>query len=56
MSLKKRLRTLMVCIVLQFGVLSSVPMRPEEIQELMHLMNQSKAANTLREDDERGDD
>jgi hypothetical protein len=31
------------------------PMRPEEIQELMHQMNQPKLAHVLRDDDDAGD-
>ena len=31
-------------------------MRPEEIEELMHAMNQPKIAHTLPDDSESGDD
>jgi hypothetical protein len=43
----KRLRVLFVCAVLEMGVLVGAPMRPEEIQELMHQMNQPKIAHVL---------
>lgn len=47
MSLKKQLRVVMVCAVLQFGVLGGVPMRPEEVRELMNQMNQPRMAHVL---------
>jgi hypothetical protein len=36
-----------VCIGLEVGVLSGVAVRPEEIRELMHQMNQPKIAHVL---------
>jgi hypothetical protein len=56
MSLMKRLRVLFLCIALEAGVLSGVPMRPEEIRELMDRMNRPKLAHVLRTEDDRGDD
>lgn len=55
MSLRKRLRTVFVCAFLQFGTLVGVPMRPQEIQELMQQMNTPKLAHVLpgEEDDGR---
>ena len=44
MSLASRLRVLVVCVGLEMGVLSGVPMRPDEIQDLMHQMNQPNVA------------
>jgi hypothetical protein len=56
MSLASRLRVLVVCVALEMGVLGGVPMRPDEIQELMHQMNQPTLAHVLpTEDDEGGD-
>ena len=55
MSWKKKLRTLLVCVVLEMGVLSGAPMRPEEIEEMMHQMNQPKLAHVLPTEDEDGD-
>ena len=53
MSLKSRLRTLLCCAVLQVGALTGVPMRPDEIQELMNTLAQPKLArvNPDRPDD-----
>ena len=56
MSLASRLRVAFICAALQFGVFSGVPMRPEQIQELMHQMNQPRLAHVLPADEESGDD
>ena len=56
MSLKKRLRVVVVCAVLQLGVMVGVPMRPDEVEELMQQMNQPKMAHVLPTEDEDGDD
>jgi hypothetical protein len=55
-SLKKKLRVLLACAALEFGVLMGAPMRPDEIQELMRQMNQPKLAHVLRHEDDAGDD
>jgi hypothetical protein len=55
-SFKKKCRVLLVCLVLQAGVLVHAPMRPEEIEELMHRMNQPKVAHALPTEDDDGDD
>jgi hypothetical protein len=47
MSLASRLRVVFICAALQLGVFSGVPMRPEQIQALMHQMNQPKRAHAL---------
>ena len=56
MSLMKRLRVLFVCAVLEMGVLVGAPMRPDEIQELMHQMNQPKLAHALPSENDDGGD
>lgn len=56
MSLKKKLRVLLACAALEFGVLIGAPMRPDEIRELMHQMNQPQLAHVLRNDDDAGVD
>jgi hypothetical protein len=55
-SLKKRLRTIFLCAALELGVLSGVPMRPEEIRALMNQINQPKVAHVLPSADQDGDD
>lgn len=56
MSLKKRLRVLLACVVLEIGLLGGAPMRPDEIRELMHQMNQPTLAHVLPSEEEDGDD
>ena len=56
MSLRKSLRTILTCVVLEVGVLSGVPVRPEHIQELMHLMTTPKVAHTSPDERYAGDD
>ena len=56
MSLKARLRTILLCAALELGVLSGVPMRPEEIRSLMNQINRPKLAHVLPTDDQSGDD
>ena len=50
MSLKNRLRTIACCVVLQAATLMGVPMRPDQVQELMHSLNQPKLARTTPEE------
>jgi hypothetical protein len=54
-SLRKRLRTLFVCFVLEFGVLSGVPMQARELEELMRQLRQPKLAHVLPSEEEGGD-
>ncbi len=56
MSLFQRARVLMLCLSLQFGVLAGVPMRPDEIQELMHRLNVPALAHVLPSDTDADDD
>jgi hypothetical protein len=51
----KRLRVLLVCLTLEMGVLEGVPVRPDEIQELMDQMNQPKVAHVLPSENDEGD-
>ncbi len=55
MRLPARLRTLLVCSMLEYAALMGSPMRPEEIEELMRQMNQPKLAHVLRDEDDSGD-
>jgi len=54
-SIKHLLRTLLVCLPLAAGSLAGVPMKPEEIEELMHNLNQPKMTVTIPDDSENGD-
>jgi hypothetical protein len=51
----KRLRVFVVCLTLEIGVLSGVPMRPDEIEELMDQMNQPTMAHALPAEGNEGD-
>ena len=55
MSLKRRLRTLACCGLLQIAALFGIPMRPEEVQEFMQSLNEPKVAHTLPEEKEKGE-
>ncbi len=56
MSIKHKARTIFLCLTLLVGSMGGAPMRPEEIEELMHTMNQPKIAYTIRAEGETGDD
>ena len=55
MSIKRRLRTLLLCLPLLLGAFAGMPMRPEEVEELMHNCNEQKITMTIRES-ENGDE
>jgi hypothetical protein len=55
-ALTTRLRVVFVCSMLQLGAMMGVPMRPDEIQELMHQMNQPKMAHVLPTNEDDGDE
>jgi hypothetical protein len=55
-SIKHRLRTWLLCVPLLFGALGGMPMRPEEIDELMHAMNQQKITYNIPENSENVDE
>jgi hypothetical protein len=54
-SLKKKLRTLLCCVVLEVGALAGVPMRPDEIRELMDTLAKPKLARTNPDRTDDGD-
>jgi hypothetical protein len=54
-SLKSRLRTVLCCFVLEIGALAGVPMRPDEIRELMNTLAQPKLARVLPDRPHEGD-
>jgi hypothetical protein len=45
-SLRRRLRTLVACLVLQGAALLGSPMKVEELQELLHALATPKVART----------
>ena len=56
MSFKKSLRTIFACMVLQVGLLSGVPMRPEQIRALMFQLSTPKVAHTSPDERHSSDD
>lgn len=50
MSIKRRLRNVLLCLPLILGGFAGMPMRPEEVEELMHSLNQQKIALVIREE------
>jgi hypothetical protein len=54
--LRERLRTVLVCCVLEFGAMIGLPMRPDEIVALMHTMNQPTIVRTTPDENTSGDD
>jgi hypothetical protein len=56
MSIRHRLRTILVCMVLEWSALIGVPMRPEEIVDLMQTMNTPRVVLTNPDEHESGDD
>jgi hypothetical protein len=55
-SIKQRLRTLLLCLPHLMGAFIGAPMRPEQIEELMHSMKQQKIACTVSQEGENCDD
>jgi hypothetical protein len=53
-SIRERFGTVLLCAVLQLGVLGGVQMPPEKIRDLLHAMNQPAVVHVLREDDDCG--
>jgi len=55
MRVPSRLRTLLVCCMLEYAALMGSPMRPEQIQELLRAMNQPKLAHVIPDESDRSD-
>jgi hypothetical protein len=45
-----------LCLVLELGVLSGVPMQARELEDILKALNQPKMAYTLPTEEESGDD
>jgi len=54
-SLKRRLRAVACCVVLEGAALLGVPMRTEQVQGLMRSLNEQKVAHTTPDEEHRGD-
>ena len=53
--MKRRFRKMFLCFVLCMGSQMGLPMRAEEIEELMRTMNQPKLVRKFAEEEEQGD-
>jgi hypothetical protein len=49
------LRSIFLCLVLEVGSLTGVPMPPEKIRALLDSLNQPKTAHVLPEKNDTGD-
>jgi len=52
--LKRRLRTLATCAVLQIGVLLGSPMKIEDLEELLRSLNLPRLAHTRPDETDAG--
>jgi hypothetical protein len=55
-SLKLKLRMLLLYLPLLAGSLSGVPMRPEDMDQVMGALNQERIEYVIPDDSENGDD
>jgi hypothetical protein len=56
MRLRNRFCKFVFRTMLAAASVGGAPLRPDEVEELMHTMNQPKIAHTLPDDAENGDD
>jgi hypothetical protein len=56
MSLRKRLRTICACLVLEAGVLLGVPVRVEQVEDLLRSLNQPRIARSDSQEAAKDDD
>ena len=54
--MKSRFRKILLLMALWIGSQMGLPMRPEEIEELMRTMNEPKIVRKFAEEEEQGDD
>ena len=48
MSIKQKFRNLLLVGTIALGLFIGIPMRPEQIEDLLHQVNQPKIAHVLR--------
>ncbi len=53
MSPKNRFSSILACLLLQFGSLVGVPIRPEHVEEMMQAMNKTKVAHSNPEEERK---
>lgn len=50
MRLSSRLRTILVCAMVEYAALVGSPMRPDDIQELLRTLNQPKVVHVVTDE------
>ena len=50
MPLSSRLRTILMCAMLEYAALMGSPMRPDEIEELLRTMNKPTVAHVVTDE------
>jgi hypothetical protein len=55
-SIKRKLRMLLLYLPLLAGSLSGVPMRPEDTDQIMEALNEERIEYVIPDDSENGDD
>jgi hypothetical protein len=55
-SIKRKLRMLLLYLPLLAGSLSGVPMRPEDTDQIMEALNEERIEYVVPDDSENGDD
>jgi hypothetical protein len=55
-SIKRKLRMLLLYLPLLAGSLTGVPMRPEDMGQIMESLNQERIEYVIPDDSENGDD
>ena len=56
MSIKRKLRMLLLYLPLLAGSMSGVPMRPEDMDQIMESLNQERIEYVIPDDSENDDD
>ncbi len=54
MSLRKKLRTVFVCSILEFASFTGVPLRAEDVQRLIQSLSRPRVARELPSEDDDG--
>lgn len=56
MRISSRLRTILMCAMLEYAAIIGSPMRPEEIVTLLRTMNQPQVTHVVTDDEGDGND
>ena len=56
MRITARLRTILMCAMLEYAAIMGSPMRPEEIEKLLRTMHQPQLTHVVTDDEGDGND